>query len=105
MKYPDKRISYEFVRGRKVLLFFMAVGLSEPYLGEAREFYKYITRYLIAIIIDGKFEDHKTKAKAVDVLHLCEHIITSEEVRYHKPDRRILQYAIEQKGASYGSYG
>ncbi|KAL6837385.1 HAD-like domain-containing protein [Trichoderma camerunense] len=56
--------------------------------------------YRIAIITNGQIEGQTAKVKAIGMQHLIDRIITSEEARYRKPDRRIFQYAIEKLDAS-----
>ncbi|KAF4968557.1 hypothetical protein FSARC_4072 [Fusarium sarcochroum] len=121
--YLDKEVTYEETESQKVKLFFGALGLPEPTLEDIKNFraiYKPVYRanrratpgsvetlarlrengYQTAIITNGQVEDQSAKAKAIEIHHLVDRIITSEEAGYRKPDIRIFQYAMEQLGAS-----
>ncbi|EMT66480.1 HAD-like domain-containing protein [Fusarium oxysporum II5] len=122
--YLEKVITYDETESEKVKLFFQAVHLPEPTAKDIKEFrdtYKPVYRenrratpgsietlarlrehgYRLAIITNGQTKDQTDKAKAIGVYHLLDHIITSEETGYPKPDVRIFQYAMGK--LSFGS--
>ncbi|KAF5972020.1 had-superfamily protein [Fusarium coicis] len=123
-RYLEKAISSDETESEKVKLFFQAVHLPEPTAKDIKEFrdlYKPVYRenrratpgsietlarlrehgYRLAIITNGQIQDQADKAKAIGVDLLIEHIITSEEAGYPKPDVRIFQYALDK--LSFGS--
>ncbi|KAF5989340.1 had-superfamily protein [Fusarium bulbicola] len=123
-RYLDKVITHDETESEKVKLFFQAIHLPEPTAKDIKEFrdtYKPVYRenrratpgsietlarlrehgYRLAIITNGQIQDQADKAKAIGVDHLIDHIITSEEAGYPKPDVRIFQYAMGK--LSYGS--
>lgn len=126
--YLHKMITYEEAGIQIAAIFFASFGLPPPSLDEVHEFndtfetgYRATQRatpgsietlvrlrehgYRIAIITNGRTVDQIANANAIGILHLVDHIITSEEAGYPKPDRRIFQHAIGQLGASlYTTY-
>ncbi|KAF5264470.1 hypothetical protein FOXYS1_4756 [Fusarium oxysporum] len=125
-RYLEKAITYDETESEKVKLFFQAVHLPEPTAKDVKEFrdtYKPVYRenrratpgsietlarlrehgYRLAIITNGQTKDQADKAKAIGVYHLVDHIITSEEAGYPKPDVRIFQYAMDKlsSGSAY----
>ena len=122
-KYLAKEIMYIETDAMKVQLFFTQLGLPTPTDDEISQFrgvYKSAYRqnrratkgsietlvrlremgYRLAIVTNGQMEDQEAKAEAIGVRQLVEHVFTSEEVGFSKPDARIFQYAMNVMGAS-----
>ena len=119
-RYLDYKLTHEEIDMDKVTLFFTLLGLDAPSPDEIQRFrtiYKRVYRKsrratpgtvetltrlrehgYLGIITNGRTADQVKKAKAIGVRHLVDHITTSEEVGYKKPDPRIFQHAMSRFG-------
>lgn len=122
-KYLDNKIIYRETDTEKVKTFFAKLQLPEPTPNEVdmfRAIYKSAYRnngratsgsietltrlrengYRLLIVTNGQKEDQIAKAEAIGVATLADHIVTSEEVGYSKPDPRIFQAALSGVGST-----
>lgn len=59
-----------------------------------------VERYSLHIITNGFDEIQATKMKSGGIHHFFNEVITSGQVGFHKPDKRIFEYALEKAGAT-----